>query len=143
MAEKATPGQDEKFGLSDQQRRFLDLHFSGTHRTQAEAYEEAGYSKRGAAASASALLKNPKSKNYLRYLRQQAHEALINRYMGAADSMIQVLIDVASASDSPQQTRVSAAKAVLDGAASAYKAGIQDEAMAELEQRIEQITGES
>jgi hypothetical protein len=142
----AKPRQNvDDFGLSDQQRRFLELIFAGGQ-TQAECYKAAGYKSKthsAAETAASKLLKNDKSRNFLRHLRQQAHEALINRYMGAADSMIQVLIDVASASDSPQQTRVSAAKAVLDGAASAYKSGIQDEAMAELEQRIEQITGES
>ena len=139
------PGQDDTFGLSDQQRKFLDLIFAGG-KTQAECYLEAGYKPKSnsvAKTMASRLLKNANCRKYLKCLRQQAHEALINRYMGAADNMIQVLIDVASASDSPQQTRVSAAKAVLDGAASAYKSGIQDEAMAELEQRLEQLTGES
>lgn len=75
--------------MNPRQRKFVEIYFSGIAKglSAGRAYEEAGYTARGAAADSSAhkLLKNAEIAAYLKELQKAAKEATV---MEAIDIMV-------------------------------------------------------
>ena len=128
-----------RFGLTEQERNFVQNVFSDEYKTLKQASVAARYSEK---TNAGELLRRAGCQAYLRQLRRYAQDKLVNKYLNNSLDMLEVLIGLAKDPNETSTTRISAARAVLDYGQKSYAVTVQDAKMEEIEARLDALNQE-
>lgn len=105
-------GGDGKLTLTKLQKKFAEGIALGMKQGQAARY--AGYSERSADNLATENMKNSEILEYVDSIQEVKKQALRRRFQGIADVAFDELVKVLKDPDSPANSKISAAKMILD-----------------------------
>lgn len=102
--------------LTEQQKRFAEIHIDLRFKNATQAAIDAGYSKKTASSQASQLLKNPKVLEYIEIRKNELIKDLQQKFifdaLEARDIMYKIMLD----SDADNKDKINVAKDFLDRA---------------------------
>jgi phage terminase small subunit len=100
--------------LTSKQQKFIEYFVILNHVTNAA--KAAGYSEKTAHVQGSEMLKKPKIKNAIAEQRKRLTESLQNKFLAHAEEAISVHLEVMRSHEATPQSRLNAAKDILDRA---------------------------